>query len=151
MDRLGRATCTVHSISASTVDDGIECTKAQEQLRAYCPNIYTTTAGIRGKTLIINLPGNTKGAAENFQFVIPALKHGVDVLLDNKNQVESHHKKVHPYLFNDTSSSTKRFVINLFTGSATNSEFRFFANKCRTDCTIQFYSLHIFGTEICLT
>ena len=78
--------------------------------------------------MIINLPGNTKGAAENFQFVIPALKHGVDVLLDNKNQVESHHKKVHPYLFNDTSSSTKRFVINLFTLSATNSEFRFFAN-----------------------
>ena len=78
--------------------------------------------------MIINLPGNTKGAAENFQFVIPALKHGVDVLLDNKKQVESHHKKVHPYLFNDNSSSTKRFVINLFTRYATNYEFRFFAN-----------------------
>ena len=88
----------------------------------------TLTAGIRGKTLIINLPGNPKGAAENFQFAIPALKHGVDVLLDNKGQVETHHKKVHPYLFNDTSSSTKRFVTNLFTGSTTNSEFRFIAN-----------------------
>lgn len=32
------------------------------------------TAGIRGKCLIINLPGNTKGAYENFSFVIPALK-----------------------------------------------------------------------------
>ena len=67
--------------------------------------------------MIINLPGNPKGAAENFQFVIPALKHGVDVLLDNKGQVETHHKKVHPYLFDDTSSSAKRFVIKLFTHS----------------------------------
>ena len=52
------------------------------------------TAGIRAKTLIVNLPGNMKGAAENFKFVIPALKHGLDVLLDNKGQVESHHNKI---------------------------------------------------------
>ena len=51
------------------------------------------TAGIRNKTLIINLPGNTKGAVENFQFTIPALKHGIDVLLDNKVKVEAHHNK----------------------------------------------------------
>ena len=88
----------------------------------------TLTAGIRGKTLIINLPGNTKGAAENFQFVIPALKHGVDVLLDNKGQVEAHHKKVHPYLFNDTSSSAKRFVIKLFTGSDSEFQISFFTS-----------------------
>ena len=62
------------------------------------------TSGIRGKTLIINLPGNTKGAAENFQFVIPALKHGLDVLLDYKGKVEAHHNKV----ANNGTTSMKR-------------------------------------------
>ena len=28
------------------------------------------TSGIRGKSLIVNLPGNTKGAVENFQVCI---------------------------------------------------------------------------------
>jgi len=55
------------------------------------------TCGIRGKSLIVNLPGNTKGAVENFQFIIPALKHGVDVLLDHKSKVEDHHKRVNTH------------------------------------------------------
>lgn len=37
-------------------------------------------AGIRGNTLIINLPGSPKGASENLQIVLPALKHGIEIL-----------------------------------------------------------------------
>lgn len=37
-------------------------------------------AGIRRKTLIINLPGSPKGAAENLGFVLPSLTHGLDML-----------------------------------------------------------------------
>lgn len=37
-------------------------------------------AGIRGKTLIINLPGSPKGATENLQFVLPAIPHGIAIL-----------------------------------------------------------------------
>ena len=37
-------------------------------------------AGIRSKTLIINLPGSPKGAAENLGFVLPSLTHGLDML-----------------------------------------------------------------------
>ena len=37
-------------------------------------------AGIRGKSLIINLPGSPRGAAENLGFVLPALHHGLDML-----------------------------------------------------------------------
>jgi len=37
-------------------------------------------AGIRKKTLIINLPGSPKGAVENLQFVLPAIPHGIAVL-----------------------------------------------------------------------
>ncbi|XP_061424731.1 gephyrin isoform X4 [Lethenteron reissneri] len=38
--------------------------------------------GIRGKTLIINLPGSKKGSQECFQFILPALPHAVDLLRD---------------------------------------------------------------------
>ncbi|MCL2126597.1 MAG: MogA/MoaB family molybdenum cofactor biosynthesis protein [Oscillospiraceae bacterium] len=37
-------------------------------------------AGIRGKTLIVNLPGSPKAARENFSAVIDALEHGLEML-----------------------------------------------------------------------
>lgn len=38
-------------------------------------------AGIRGKTLIINLPGSPKAAAENLQTILPSLAHGLEILI----------------------------------------------------------------------
>jgi molybdenum cofactor synthesis domain-containing protein len=37
-------------------------------------------AGIRGRVLIINLPGSPKGAVENFQVVLPVLEHALRLL-----------------------------------------------------------------------
>ena len=37
-------------------------------------------AGIRNRSLIINLPGSPKGAVENLSFVLPHLAHGLDML-----------------------------------------------------------------------
>lgn len=37
-------------------------------------------AGIRGRTLIINLPGSPKAVRENLAAVLPALEHGLDML-----------------------------------------------------------------------
>jgi molybdenum cofactor synthesis domain-containing protein len=37
-------------------------------------------AGIRGKCLIINLPGSPKAVKENLEAVLPALGHGLDML-----------------------------------------------------------------------
>jgi len=37
-------------------------------------------AGIRKYTLIINLPGSPKGATENLMVILPALKHGIEIL-----------------------------------------------------------------------
>lgn len=37
-------------------------------------------AGIRGRTLILNLPGSPKGARENLEAVLPALAHGLETL-----------------------------------------------------------------------
>ena len=40
-------------------------------------------AGIRGKTLIINLPGSPKGAQECFEVVRPVLEHAIEILREN--------------------------------------------------------------------
>lgn len=37
-------------------------------------------AGVRGRTLILNLPGSPKGAVENLEAVLPVLGHAVDQL-----------------------------------------------------------------------
>ncbi|MGQ9476262.1 MAG: MogA/MoaB family molybdenum cofactor biosynthesis protein [Actinomycetota bacterium] len=37
-------------------------------------------SGIRGSTLIINLPGSPRGAKENLEVIIPALPHGLEKL-----------------------------------------------------------------------
>jgi molybdenum cofactor synthesis domain-containing protein len=37
-------------------------------------------AGIRGKTLIINLPGSEKGARESLAAILPALPHAIEIL-----------------------------------------------------------------------
>lgn len=39
-----------------------------------------SVAGIRGRTLIINLPGSKKASAENILAVIDPVKHGLDML-----------------------------------------------------------------------
>lgn len=39
-----------------------------------------STAGIRGRTLIINLPGSEKAARENLLAVIDPVRHGLDML-----------------------------------------------------------------------
>ena len=38
------------------------------------------TAGIRGRTLIINLPGSKKSSTENFSAVIKPVRHGLEIL-----------------------------------------------------------------------
>lgn len=37
-------------------------------------------AGIRGKTIIINLPGSPKGVKECLGVVLPSLEHGIEIL-----------------------------------------------------------------------
>ncbi len=39
------------------------------------------TAGIRGDSLIINLPGSPKACRENLEFIITELEHGLKILL----------------------------------------------------------------------
>lgn len=58
-----------------------------EAIRAYSMTKTPTamfsraTSGIRGKTLIINLPGSPKAVKECLEFLLPPLEHGLEVIL----------------------------------------------------------------------
>jgi molybdenum cofactor synthesis domain-containing protein len=47
-------------------------------------------AGIRRRTLIINLPGSPKGAVENLEIVIPVLPHAIQLLRDDPASESTH-------------------------------------------------------------
>jgi len=46
--------------------------------------------GIRGRVLIINLPGSPKGAVENLQVILPVLEHAVKLLRDAPDAEAGH-------------------------------------------------------------
>jgi len=43
-------------------------------------------AGMRGKTLIINLPGSIKGVRESIEAILPALDHGLDIIIGSSTE-----------------------------------------------------------------
>lgn len=57
-----------------------------EAMRAYSMTITRramlsrAAAGIRKKTLIINLPGSPKAVKESLEYIIGALDHGIEIL-----------------------------------------------------------------------
>ena len=58
-----------------------------EAMRAYSLTITKramlsrATAGIRKDTLIINMPGSPKAVEESLTYIIPELKHGLEILV----------------------------------------------------------------------
>lgn len=59
------------------------------------------TAGIRGDTLIINLPGSQKASTENFAAVVKPVRHGIEILRgvsrDCADMHHHHHGEEHPH------------------------------------------------------
>lgn len=49
-------------------------------------------AGMRGRTLIVNLPGSPKAVRENLEVILPALPHGIRLL----QEVESENRRHRP-------------------------------------------------------
>lgn len=52
-------------------------------------------AGIRGRTLIINLPGSPKAAIENLRAILPVIPHAVALLRDDPSSEAGHHFHKH--------------------------------------------------------
>ena len=50
-----------------------------------------SAAGIRGKTLIVNLPGSEKAARENLAAVIDPIGHGMEMLFSEGSSDHHHH------------------------------------------------------------
>jgi molybdopterin adenylyltransferase len=48
--------------------------------------ISRALAGIRGRTLIINLPGSPKGARENLSVLLPALAHAIEKIKGDESE-----------------------------------------------------------------
>jgi molybdopterin adenylyltransferase len=67
-----------------------------EAMRAYSMKITPhamlsrAVAGIRGGTLIVNLPGSTRAALENLQVILPALPHAVELLKGSPDSEAGH-------------------------------------------------------------
>jgi molybdopterin adenylyltransferase len=47
-------------------------------------------AGIRGRTLIVNLPGSPKAVRENLEVILPALPHGIRLLQEAEGESRRH-------------------------------------------------------------
>jgi molybdenum cofactor synthesis domain-containing protein len=68
----------------------VEAMRAASGARSPHAMLSRAAAGIRGKVLIINLPGSPKAAVENLQVVLPALEHAVQLLRDDPNAEAGH-------------------------------------------------------------
>jgi molybdenum cofactor synthesis domain-containing protein len=53
----------------------IECLKSTKRAM-----LSRAVAGIRGKTLIVNLPGSSRGAKESLEAILEGLPHGLDMI-----------------------------------------------------------------------
>ncbi|KAL0270380.1 UNVERIFIED_CONTAM: hypothetical protein PYX00_007811 [Menopon gallinae] len=63
--------------------------------------------GVRGRSLIINLPGSKKAAQECFEAVLGVIRHAVDLIKDNKSNVSFTHGEEHAmYQLRSSVSST---------------------------------------------
>jgi molybdenum cofactor synthesis domain-containing protein len=51
------------------------------------------TAGIRGRTLIVNLPGSPKAVRENLAVILPVLPHAIELLRQGSQPVDYHHAR----------------------------------------------------------
>lgn len=58
----------------------IECLKITKRAM-----LSRAIAGIRGKSLIVNLPGSTQGAKESLAAILGGLSHGLDMILGKEH------------------------------------------------------------------
>ena len=82
-DRMPEATMAV----AERLVPGIaEAMRTQSMAITNRAMLSRATSAIRGKTLIVNLPGSPKAARENLSFIIQELRHGLEILTGREGE-----------------------------------------------------------------
>ena len=67
-----------------------EAMRAASGVKSSHAMLSRAVTGIRGKVLIINLPGSPKAAIENLQVIFPALEHAVKLLREDPDAEAGH-------------------------------------------------------------
>jgi molybdenum cofactor synthesis domain-containing protein len=86
-DRTPEATAAVSDRMAPGLPEAMRRAGAAKTVHAL---LSRAAAGIRGKTLIVNLPGSPAAAVESLQAVLPALEHGLQSLRDDPASEAGH-------------------------------------------------------------
>jgi molybdenum cofactor synthesis domain-containing protein len=81
-DRTPEATLRVIDREAPGLADAMRTRGAERNVFAW---LSRGVAGLRGTTLIVNLPGSERGAEESLEAILPLLRHGLEVVAGGKN------------------------------------------------------------------
>ncbi len=67
-----------------------EAMRAASLLKTPHAMLSRAVCGLRGRTLIINLPGSPKAARENLETILPALPHAIALLQESPDSERGH-------------------------------------------------------------
>jgi molybdopterin adenylyltransferase len=81
-DRTPEATLRVIDREAPGLAEAIRARGAERNVFAW---LSRGVAGLRGTTLIVNLPGSERGARESLEAILALLRHGLEVVAGGKN------------------------------------------------------------------
>ena len=82
-DNTPEATLAVIERNAPGLSEAMRAKSLQITPRAM---LSRGVSGIRGSTLIVNLPGSPKGARENLEVILPVLEHAIGLLVGDEGE-----------------------------------------------------------------